>query len=219
MSTKRVEAPHSRELRKHRRMDAPGTWFVTKSLWPKRPCLVELGLAEAVTTALMGLVHSNRIQLAAFVVMPDHWHALFACGGLPDLLSADGLPDGATPTGLRSLVHEASLPPNQPALRADRQIPSSCPDPLPTVMHSIGTWIGAKTATQLATLGLHWEKGYYDTRIRSSRQFHFVLNYIENNPVAQGIVPKPSEWPWSSAHPSYRGILTRPWPWAFEKDT
>ena len=219
MSTKRVEAPHSRELRKQRRMDAPGTWFVTKSLWPRKPCLNELGVAEVVASALMGLVHSNRIQLAAFVVMPDHWHALFACGGLPEPPSTNKLPNGAAPTGPRSLEHEAGSPPNQPVARADRQAPISCPDPLPAVMHSIGTWIGTRTASQLAVLGLHWEKGYYDTRIRSSRQFRFVLNYIENNPVAQGIVSKPREWPWSSAHPSYRGVLTRPWPWAFEKDT
>src|SRR5438128_8610474 len=33
-----------------------------------------------------------------------------------------------------------------------------------------------------------------------------------------GLVETPSDWRWSTAHPNYRKVVTRPWPWRFEKD-
>jgi len=180
MEMERVQGPHSANLRRNRRMDAPGTWFVTKSLWPKRPCLIELGSAEVVVRALAALAADGRIVLAAFAVMPDHWHALFACGNLG----------------------------GQPGQ-----------DSLPRVMHSLGTTIGVGTCSVFAQHGVGWENGYHDTRIRSLRQFGFVVNYIEQNPVKRQLVRRPEEWPWSSAGAPFRNILTRPWPWRFEKDT
>jgi hypothetical protein len=89
---------------------------------------------------------------------------------------------------------------------------------LPCVMHSIDTRIGSRTAAELGRHGTAWEDGYHDTRIRSSRQFRFVLAYIEGNPVERGLAPEVSSWRWSSANPGNRDMLTRPWPWWFEQD-
>jgi REP element-mobilizing transposase RayT len=69
--------PHSKNLRLHRWTDASATFFITKSLHPKKPLLN----AEArliMVSAFRFAVGNNRIYLRAFVVMPDHWHALFA---------------------------------------------------------------------------------------------------------------------------------------------
>ena len=182
-------APHSQNLRCYRRMDMPGVWFITKSLWPKRSCLIDVGFGELIVDTLRFMAEQGRIILAAFVVMPNHWHALFACGDY------ETSPDG-------------TVSPNDAGLS----------NALPEVMHSMNTWIGGKTSAKLISHGTAWEDGYYDTRIRSSRQFGFVLNYIEENPVERDLVSRPEEWPYSSANPMHTGMLLRPWPWKFEQD-
>ena len=69
--------PHSRNLRLHRLSDTPATFFITKSLLPKKAVLDEAA-REIVVSAFAFAVQQQRICLRAFVVMPDHWHALFA---------------------------------------------------------------------------------------------------------------------------------------------
>ena len=69
--------PHSRNLRLHRLSDTPATFFITKSLLPKKPVLDEAA-REIIVSAFAFAVQQERIYLRAFVVMPDHWHALFA---------------------------------------------------------------------------------------------------------------------------------------------
>jgi hypothetical protein len=39
-----------------------------------------------------------------------------------------------------------------------------------------------------------WQDGYYDTRVKTAKQFRFVTYYIEQNPVVKGLVEKPDEW-------------------------
>jgi REP element-mobilizing transposase RayT len=68
---------HSQSLRLHRWTDVSATFFITKSLHPKRPILDPEARA-AIVAAFRFAVEDNRIYLRAFVVMPDHWHALFA---------------------------------------------------------------------------------------------------------------------------------------------
>jgi REP element-mobilizing transposase RayT len=68
---------HSRNLREHRLKDLPETFFITKSLQPKKPIL-NREATEVIVSAFAFAVQSQRIYLRAFVVMPDHWHSLFA---------------------------------------------------------------------------------------------------------------------------------------------
>jgi REP element-mobilizing transposase RayT len=69
--------PHSRNLRLHRLSDTSATFFITKSLLPRKAVLDE-AVREIIVSALAFAVGQQRIYLRAFVVMPDHWHALFA---------------------------------------------------------------------------------------------------------------------------------------------
>jgi REP element-mobilizing transposase RayT len=71
------QLPHSANLRLHRWTDASATFFITKSLHPKKPVL-DAEARAIVVSALRFAVQNNRIYLSASVVMPDHWHALFA---------------------------------------------------------------------------------------------------------------------------------------------
>jgi REP element-mobilizing transposase RayT len=149
-------------------IDLPATFFITKSLLPKKPILDES--ARQIIVAALGFAkEKQRICLRAFVVMPDHWHALFA---------------------LRE------------------------PWTLPKFMHDLMSFVGGKTATLVQRHKISWQDGYYDTRVKTAKQFEFVAYYIEQNPVVRGLVDEPRHWHASSA--ARRDLVTDPWPWIYE---
>ena len=165
-----TEDPHSRNLRLHRLSDSPATFFVTKSLHPKKP-LLHAEFRQLIVDAFAYAKARERIHLRAFVVMPDHWHALFA---------------------LRD------------------------PWTLPKFMHSLMSHVGAKTSAHLCSGGSAWQDTYYETRLRTARQFRYVAYYIEENPVKKGLVENPGDWDASSA--ARTDLVTDPWPWLFERE-
>jgi len=162
--------PHSRNLRLHRLSDTPATFFITKSLRPKKAVLDEAA-REIIVSAFAFAVRQQRIYLRAFVVMPDHWHALFA---------------------LRD------------------------PWTLPKFMHHTMSYVGRKTSVLLASYKTSWQDGYYDTCVKTAKQFRFVTYYIEQNPVGKGLVEKPDEWVASSA--KRKELVTDPWPWLLDEE-
>jgi REP element-mobilizing transposase RayT len=120
---------------------------------PKKGVLDEAA-REIIVSAFAFAVQQQRTYLRAFVVMPDHWHALFAL----------------------------------------------CePWVLPKFMHALMSFVAGKTAALLKNRNTAWQDGYYDTRVRTSKQFEFVARYIEQNPVARGLVERADEWDASSA--------------------
>jgi len=44
-----------------------------------------------------------------------------------------------------------------------------------------------------------WQDESFDHWVRNPSELERILRYIENNPVAAGLVPHPEDWPWSSA--------------------
>ena len=87
---------------------------------------------------------------------------------------------------------------------------------LPGYMHSFMSFVGANTAANLLLQGCSWQPGYFDTRIRSMKQFIYVANYILENPVRKGLVQSAEDWDASNLkHPD---IVRSGWPWRFEKD-
>jgi len=162
--------PHSRNLRVHRVADRPDTFFVTKCVQPRRSVLA----AEArgiICSAFRDCAERRRIILAAFVVMPDHWHGLFG------------------------LLEEWTLP---------------------RFMHAFMSYVGGRTAHLLQAQGCHWQDGYYETRIRSAKQFEYVRGYIAWNPVRKGLVDTPEQWDASSLQEP--ALVSDFWPWGFEQD-
>src|SRR5438067_11876682 len=145
--------PHSRNLRLHRTKDVSATFFITKSLHPKKPVLNKAA-REMVLSAFAFAVRQERIYLRAFVVMPDHWHSLFA-------------------------LKE--------------------PWTLPKFMHDLMSYIGGRTSRLLSSHEVSWQDSYYDTFVKTARQFEYVAEYIELNPVEKGLVERPEEWVGSSA--------------------
>jgi len=163
--------PHSRNLRKHRWIDASATFFITKSLHPKKPVLNSKARVVIVSAFRFAVEH-DRIYLRAFVVMPDHWHALFA---------------------LRE------------------------PWTLPKFMHDMMSFVGGKTNSLLVACETRWQDSYYDTHVKTAKQFEYVANYIEQNPVVKGLVGSPEQWDASSA--SRRDLVTDPWPYLWIEES
>jgi len=85
---------------------------------------------------------------------------------------------------------------------------------LPKFMHALMSYVAGKTSAFLRAHETSWQDGYYDTRVRTSKQFEFVTRYIEQNPVANGLVETPEEWEASSARRA--DLLTQPWPWLLD---
>jgi REP element-mobilizing transposase RayT len=70
--------PHARRLRGGR-ISAPfQTYFVTKCTEARRPILAVPSAAEIVIQSLAHGRRRGQIKLLAFVVMPDHYHAVFS---------------------------------------------------------------------------------------------------------------------------------------------
>lgn len=68
--------PHSSKLRLHRR-STPGAFLITKCLQPRLP-VIDLAIAAEICSTLCFYAKKGQIHLAAFAVMLDHWHAVFA---------------------------------------------------------------------------------------------------------------------------------------------
>ena len=83
-------------------------------------------------------------------------------------------------------------------------------------MHSFMSHVAAKTANHFEANGSAWQDSYYETLVKTARQFRYVAYYIEQNPVKAGLVEYPAAWPASSAvRPD---LVTDPWPWLLESE-
>jgi putative transposase len=51
-----------------------------------------------------------------------------------------------------------------------------------------------------------WQHESYDHWVRDEREWRDITNYIENNPVAAGLVSSPEQFRWSSANERYRPL-------------
>ena len=137
--------------------------FLLQSHCIRKKPILDVEARSVIVSALGFAVANDRIYLRAFVVMPDHWHALFAL----------------------------------------RQ-----PWTLPKFMHDSMSYVGGKTSRLLTKFDTSWQDSYYDTRVKTAKQFEYVADYIEQNPVVGGLVDSPERWDASSA--SRRDLVTDP---------
>jgi REP element-mobilizing transposase RayT len=87
---------------------------------------------------------------------------------------------------------------------------------LPRLMHSFMSLVGGRTTQLLQARGCRWQDGYYETRIRTAKQFACVTDYIVWNPVRRGLVNSPEQWDATSLRAPE--IIKDTWPWDFEQD-
>ena len=68
-----------------------------------------------------------------------------------------------------------------------------------SLMHAFMSHVGARTSAHLTKHETGWQDGYYETLLKTARQFTYVAIYIEDNPAKKGLVKTPEEWNESSA--------------------
>ena len=79
-------------------------------------------------------------------------------------------------------------------------------------------WVSRQTLPRPRAKGVRWQDGFHDTQIRTGKQFSYVFDYIERNPVAWELAETPADYRCSSANPNWQEYLARPWPWRFEDE-
>ena len=85
---------------------------------------------------------------------------------------------------------------------------------LPKFMHDFMSYVGRRTGRFLSTHDTAWRDGYYDTHVKTAKQFQYVAYYIEQNPVVKGLVESPEQWDASSA--SCKDVVSDPWPLVYD---
>lgn len=71
--------------------------------------------------------------------------------------------------------------------------------PLASVVHSWKSFTANGVNRVLCRSGPVWQREYFDRFMRNDDHLSSTIAYVENNPVAAGLVEKAHEWRWSSA--------------------
>ena len=71
--------------------------------------------------------------------------------------------------------------------------------PLDDVAHSWKSYTAHRINRILGRRGAVWQREVFDRYMRSERHLVYTINYVEENPVAAGLVGEARDWPYSSA--------------------
>ena len=88
------------------------------------------------------------------------------------------------------------------------------PGTLPKFMHAFMSFVAGKTSKALTAAKTGWQDGYYETLVKTAKQFHFVSEYILANPVKKGLVSAPGDWDASSLKTPQ--AVAEPWPYLLD---
>jgi putative DNA methylase len=134
--------------------------------------------------------HDNgKYHLLAWCIMPNHVHVLFQPTDLPG------------PSELKPELGEE---------RCDAL------GPLASIMHSLKSYTANKANEALRRTGSFWQGESYDHWVRDEEELERIIEYIRFNPVKAGLVVRPEEWFFCSAHDRFLqdgaecGLLLRP---------
>ena len=78
---------------------------------------------------------------------------------------------------------------------------------IPT-LHSWKSFTANEANRILGRQGKFWQQEYYDSLVRSDRQFALYIRYILENPVQAGLCKLWEDWPWSGCSNEIRGWLS-----------
>jgi putative DNA methylase len=77
---------------------------------------------------------------------------------------------------------------------------SDAKSPLSKIMHSLKSYTAHEANKILERTGAFWQHESYDHWVRDDEELERIVAYIANNPVKAGLVTRPEDWYWSSAH-------------------
>ncbi|MBI5267011.1 MAG: transposase [candidate division Zixibacteria bacterium] len=144
--------------------------FITFCTHKRLPILENSDLCTIVQEQLFDICRTECVDILAFVIMPDHLHAVF----VPPVTMKLGL-----------FVGEFKRQTAKTILARLREVrPQSVPEL--EVMRD-GT---VKYAV--------WQRRCFDRNCRSEDEVWQAVEYCHFNPVARGLVADPADWKWSS---------------------
>ncbi len=131
-------------------------------------------------------------QIDAWVVLPDHLHAVWT------------LPPGDADFSTRWGAIKARF---TKSLNREHRRPGFSPAPahndLPVVMS--GRYAGLKPGLRVNKReAAVWQRRFWEHHIRNRADFDAHVRYCWNNPVNHGLVEHPTDWPFSSIHRDIR---------------
>ncbi len=189
----------------YRRVRIPGaSYFFTVSLADRSSDLLTREVAHL--RAAFAMTQRERpFWCDAFVVLPDHLHAVWTLPpGDPDYSTRWG----AIKARFNMRVNKASCRPGfSPAL---------VPRELPVV--TSGRYAGLKPGLRADKREAPvLQRRFWEHCIRDERDYRNHMAYCWGNPVKHGLVEQPADWPYSSIHrdiragrvdPQWSGVVT-----------
>jgi putative transposase len=121
-------------------------------------------------------LHGRKCYLFAYAIMPNHLHLL-----------------------AQPLESSASSEVSELTNDSIGEVATLC-SPLSTFMHSLKSYTAHEANRLLARSGEFWQHESYDHWVRDDDELERIVIYIGANPVKPGLVSKPHEWFWCSAH-------------------
>ena len=70
---------------------------------------------------------------------------------------------------------------------------------LPGTVRRWKSWTAREINRACGRKGPVWRREYFDRFARTKQHLQTMIHYVENNPVAAGLVAYAVDWPWSSA--------------------
>lgn len=125
--------------------------------------------------AALRFFHSERYELRAWCVMPNHVHVLVQVWDWPLSKMVQSWKIKVAREATRFLASERRAP--------ARLEPSA----------------GADLPSRSSALQPFWQREYWDTVIDGEEQEHKAIRYIEGNPVNAKLCRRAEDWPFSSA--------------------
>ena len=163
-------------IRKRRRIfNEPGhAHYLTFSCMDRLPLLSRGRTRRWVVDALDTARQRHDVSLWAYVIMPEHVHALI-------------WPRQGT-CNLPRFLHDLKRPVSWRARRWLEEEGEA------VWLRRLAVRRGRRDVFRFWLPG-----GGYDHNVWEDRTVHDVVNYIHNNPVRRGLATTPCDWPWSSA--------------------
>ncbi|MCX8954352.1 transposase [Ruegeria sp. NA] len=176
----------------YRRVRTPGArYFFTVSLADRSSDLLTREVAH-LRAAFAETQRERPFWCDAFVVLPDHLHAVWT------------LPPGDADYSTRWGAIKARF--TMRVNKANRR-PGFSPAPEPTHLPVVtsGRYAGLKPGLRANKReGAVWQRRFWEHTIRDERDYRNHMAYCWGNPVKHGLVEHPTDWPFSSIHRDIR---------------
>jgi putative transposase len=121
-------------------------------------------------------LHGSKYGLLAYSIMPNHVHVLLMPIAESEIDSVRELPCGES---------------------------EDSESPLSSIMHSLKSFTAHEANKLLRRRGPFWQHESYDHWVRDDDELERIVSYINANAVNAGLVRRPHDWFWCSAHDRY----------------